>query len=56
MCDSLVTLIKAINIIHFIKVSVTREYHIHKLQTNPQGHEEALQNTNSHKTSERQLK
>ena len=33
-----------------------RNYHNHKLQTNPRHHEEGSQNTSSHKTSGRQQK
>ena len=33
-----------------------RNYHNHTLQTNPRHREEEPQNTNSHKTLERQLK
>ena len=38
------------------EVSMIRQYHNHALQTNPRNREEEPQNTNSHKTSGRQLK
>ena len=38
------------------KVSIFRKHHNRALQTNSQHHEEESQNTNSHTTSERQLK
>ena len=38
------------------QVSLIRNYHNHTLQTNPQHRQKETQNTNSHKTSGRQLK